>query len=51
LTAEVSKILLEHRGNEEALFITVRVNGEAPSLTEALERRTLIFSVESERLK
>lgn len=51
LTAEVSKILLEHRGNEEALFITVRVKGEAPSLTEALERRTLIFSVESEQLK
>ena len=49
LTAPISKILLKHRG--EAVVITVEVNGEAPTINEALERRTLEFKVESELLR
>lgn len=51
LTAEISKILLEESTKETVLFIKVEVEGEAPTLTEALERRRLLFTVEKQDLK
>lgn len=43
ITAPLAKILLENNG--KAVLITVEVKGEAPCLTEALDRRWLHFEV------
>lgn len=45
ITAPLAKILLENTG--KAVLITVKVEGEAPGLTEAIDRRCLQFEVRS----
>ena len=43
VTSELAKILLENEG--KASVITVKVQGQAPDLTEAIDRRQLKFEV------